>query len=578
MRDRRNTSLSVSSTSSSTITTTSEPLVTLQEKRCEIAPPLSPTLPSPVTKENRARSSRYTRSMVLRFLLSACLLVLVCRTLGAWFMLRRDSTPNIGSSSDDSTSGPDLPDHATALAVSDAFGTFTWTVSIPYNATFPLKSKQYTDLCEEGELLQKKLRQDSRLGPLTGIRRKPSYYTVDKTFLDVGEAEASGILPPASDIPNDVCTSSLTFLLETEDASLGKSLLMLWLSYGLAKKEGRSFFVDDTRWPYGSYASFFMPIPDQHCSLPPSHHRVPFPHQAKHLVVSTVTAPWTFGALFDREFSATGHDHHKGIYDLVRIGYEDLFHLTDSDDAYVNTRTTSLGHDAAAHGGSVVGMHIRRGDLHPLEYQYSRDYLPHSRYGDAAKTLLRELLPPRGHDSVVPNKPEDFSSLLSFINSPLLLASDDPDIISSPELSSALSPFTAQKAQERIQLATKATLDLTTPKQSLREPGSAYMKHIDENSGWEGGFYPALFYSIGSLDKSGPDAEPDSVIPEQALRMRELLGRAYLLDLAVLGQSDGVVCAVSSAGCRVLGVMLGWEKVVVGRWVNVDDRRGWGWR
>lgn len=62
------------------------------------------------------------------------------------------------------------------------------------------------------------------------------------------------------------------------------------------------------------------------------------------------------------------------------------------------------------------------------------------------------------------------------------------------------------------------------------------------------------------------------------MRLRELIGRGYLLDLAVLGTaSDGVVCAVSSAGCRLAGVMMGWEAVERARWVNVDEGRGWSW-
>jgi hypothetical protein len=56
-----------------------------------------------------------------------------------------------------------------------------------------------------------------------------------------------------------------------------------------------------------------------------------------------------------------------------------------------------------------------------------------------------------------------------------------------------------------------------------------------------------------------------------------LIGRGYLLDLAVLGASDGVVCAVGSSACRLVGVMMGWEAVSEGRWVNVDDGRGWSW-
>ena len=180
-------------------------------------------------------------------------------------------------------------------------------------------------------------------------------------------------------------------------------------------------------------------------------------------------------------------------------------------------------------------------------------------------------------------------------HSPLLLASDDPDIFTSPELAQSASPFTIHKAQERILLATKATLDETFPVVPLREEGSAYVKHIDENSGWEGGFYSALFLSLGggaegqkkASDHGGSTLEKltqwppvdgdEAVISEQAMRMRELVGRAFLLDLAVLGRSDGVVCAVSSAACRVLGVMMGWEAVRDGRWVNVDDGRPWSW-
>ncbi|KAI7640628.1 hypothetical protein KC319_g13889, partial [Hortaea werneckii] len=166
-----------------------------------------------------------------------------------------------------------------------------------------------------------------------------------------------------------------------------------------------------------------------------------------------------------------------------------------------------------------------------------------------------------------------------------LLASDDPDIGQSPELTQAAAPFTIQKAQERIMLATKAALDQTSPKQDIREPGSAYVKHVDENTGWEGGFFSALFFSLGNQSPSGSagrlrdlaESGGEIEVPEQAMRMRELVGRAYLIDLAVLGEGDGVVCAVSSAACRLLGVMLGWDAVVDGRWMNVDDGRAWSW-
>jgi hypothetical protein len=57
----------------------------------------------------------------------------------------------------------------------------------------------------------------------------------------VGHANGSN-----SDLP--VCQSSLTFVMETSEAGFGNTLLALWLSYGVARKEGRTFFIDDSNW------------------------------------------------------------------------------------------------------------------------------------------------------------------------------------------------------------------------------------------------------------------------------------------------------------------------------------------
>jgi hypothetical protein len=92
------------------------------------------------------------------------------------------------------------------------------------------------------------------------------YYHVDPYFMDVAEAESHGLLPgPKAKtsmkqdgtligentdglIDSEVCEKTLTFVMETHDAGLGKTLMMLWSAYGLAQKERRSFFVDDSRW------------------------------------------------------------------------------------------------------------------------------------------------------------------------------------------------------------------------------------------------------------------------------------------------------------------------------------------
>ena len=88
--------------------------------------------------------------------------------------------------------------------------------------------------------------------------------------MDVQEAEEHGLLPVKQDdgtipsqqtsdvaersstkhLPTDekICEKSLTHVLETTDAGMGKTLMSLWLSYGLAQKEGRPFFIDDSNW------------------------------------------------------------------------------------------------------------------------------------------------------------------------------------------------------------------------------------------------------------------------------------------------------------------------------------------
>lgn len=45
-----------------------------------------------------------------------------------------------------------------------------------------------------------------------------------------------------------ICERSLTYVLETTDAGIGKTLMGLWLAYGLAKREDRAFFIDDAYW------------------------------------------------------------------------------------------------------------------------------------------------------------------------------------------------------------------------------------------------------------------------------------------------------------------------------------------
>lgn len=133
------------------------------------------------------------------------------------------------------------------------------------------------------------------------------------------------------------------------------------------------------------------------------------------------------------------------------------------------------------------------------------------------------------------------------------------------------------RAQSQILLASGSTLDAA---QGSPTPSSPH-KFVEANVGWEGGFFSNVFWGLGGttadsrdVKNSKQEREPPS---EMTLRLRELVGRAYLLDLKVVGSSDRVVCGVSSIGCRLLAVMMGWERgIVQGGWKNVDG--GFGWR
>ncbi|GAB7337791.1 hypothetical protein MBLNU457_g3060t1 [Dothideomycetes sp. NU457] len=602
MRDRRNTNLSISSLSSFSAGSTTPVAVEDTEKGRFLWLPAQPNdngLPSPLIKHEReSRKSlreRLPNCMSSRHLIAGFVFILF--VLGYYMQPINSHTFTNHDRSYELAQATDLDTHVGPVILKDQYGRKRWTMNVPRDFIFPLSPVRYRDMCTQSEEVSAAVMEDTRrnsriLGRgLSAIGQ--SYYANDRGYLDIGEAEKAGLLasqgaPPTTLVAQsdtsmvNVCDRSLTFVLESEEVGFGHSLMLLWLSYGLAKKEGRAFFVDDTRWQYGGYLSYFPKPPQPSCAPPPSTQIVPCPHQAKHLVVSAATAPWTFGAKFHQQFENSRRSSAKKqreIFGMIRSGYDALFSVPSEDASFYVEKLATLRALAESQQQPLIGMHIRRGDCHPFELEFSRDYLPLDRFVESALTLF-----PSTSNATLPRT--------------LLLASDDPDLIVSPSLLSTLpaSPAVSlQKAQDRIILASKRTL---TP--SVPERNGAYTKHVDENSGWEGGFFAPLFRSLGRLGRTNHPSfhsakelkmdvearlmkqlegagESQAQIEKNARTLKELVGRAYLLDLAVLGQNDGVVCAVSSAACRVVGVMMGWEKVVGGQWINVDDGRSWSW-
>ena len=298
---------------------------------------------------------------------------------------------------------------------------------------------------------------------------------------------------------------------------------------------------------YGKFATFFKPPPEQSCSPPPDHHRLPCPHQAQHLLISAATTAWAFGHAFGEAFEdPRGVEvmRQKNIFHLLRVGYQELFALNDEDHEYVTKRIDEIDAQVYDNGGLFVGIHVRHGDRHPWEYQYQKSYIPLENYVDAVRDELFKSF-------TYPNGTEDHDHIHA---SKMVLASDDPAVYASNTFSFAV------RAQEKI---------------------------LDETVSFEGGFSKDRFWELGEKSPSHTaralalraleiEREGRVVPKDLALQLRALVGRAYLLDLAVVGSADRVVCTASSVGCRLLAVMMGWERGIVQKgWINVDGEFDW---
>lgn len=232
------------------------------------SPPPSPGLPALVPRHGKPVPSHTPRRFLRAFLW--LLGVLLIAHYGLSRSGLADPVPSVGWATNagdeyEMVGDAELPDFPTPVVVTDKRGRAKWSVSIPPDSEFPLDPKTYEEICMHNHEVALHV---------AGLHAHTDqvhaahfdYYRVDPNFMDVDEAEAHGLMPglkgrtsmkeqdpvvgenQGSLVEGDVCEQSMTFLLETADAGLGKTLLMLWTAYGLAQKEGRAFFVDDSRW------------------------------------------------------------------------------------------------------------------------------------------------------------------------------------------------------------------------------------------------------------------------------------------------------------------------------------------
>ncbi|KAI1368802.1 hypothetical protein F5Y08DRAFT_229428 [Xylaria arbuscula] len=559
------------------------------------SPPPSPGLPALVPRPRKSspvpRPSRVLRVFI--WITALAIVFLLVSTL----IEGGKRIPVLGWTSDgdeqyELVGQTNLPKVPTPITVTNRHGNARWTVSIPRTHDFPLSMKDYSDICTQ--CVEAAARTRELHGHSPQSQQAPhDYYHEDPYFIDVRDAEKKGIFPVmekakrvASEIQSghlvgqrndgladmETCRTSLTFVLETADAGLGSSLMMLWTAYGLAQKEKRAFFIEDSRWAYGQYTDIFQTPPVQNCKPPPRHQMLPCPRNAKHLVVSAATAHETFGASFNAEYENTKRadiNRERAIYDLARVGYEALFHLNNDDRPYVNDRVKQLKAQAVVpkgnyNDGTIIGVHVRQGDLHPIEYQYNGAYMPLEEYAQKFRDLIDQR-----HNFSTPLGGED---IVAKQHSFMVIASDNPDVYEADEFKDAF------RAQEQIKLAGKQHAE-----------GAQYAKWVihkfeEEAFGWEGGFFASMFWNLGrtklhhveELDDSDTSQEDTEASPD-TVRLRGLVGRAYAMDLAVLSEaSDSIICTMSAMGCRLLGVMMGWDKAMVrGNWVNIDGSFSW---
>ncbi|KAL6869271.1 hypothetical protein ACO1O0_000595 [Amphichorda felina] len=305
---------------------------------------------------------------------------------------------------------------------------------------------------------------------------------------------------------------------------------------------------------------------------------LPCPFHAQHLVVSGMTAKDIFPSLLAKHYRKAGTgDQIRDLWRLAHTGFESLFSLNQADQAYVESRVLELKdmskNSVTAPDAPIIGLHVRRGDRHPLEYQYRETYIPAEVFHENAQKIADAHSAWRSTPLLAESQPGK--------NEPIvLLASDDPTVHDEPDFATS-----TIVTQERIRLASKEAIRQANPHHALLH------RFVEEAFGWEGGFFAPMFWNLGVKRKNNAANAPDGVDAgefneearlmappsEQTLKLRSLVGRAYMMDLAVLaGASDGVVCTVSAMGCRLLGVMMEWEKGVGGQgWVNVDGAYGW---
>lgn len=117
-----------------------------------------------------------------------------------------------------------------------------WTVAVPAGIRAPLRPSVYSGICRSAHEVSSMARSHGdEQGHGAGHH---NYYWVDDLFVDPADSGEYA----ETEQGKDICDTSLTYMLESSNAGFGVALMGLWSAYGLAKGEGRAFFVNDRDW------------------------------------------------------------------------------------------------------------------------------------------------------------------------------------------------------------------------------------------------------------------------------------------------------------------------------------------
>ena len=240
------------------------------------SPMPSPALPSIVPRHGKKLRPNHLRRALRRLLLLSkwiCGLLIIGWVLISGFDRRTLPLVPWGSFFNEKyeliTEEPSAK-HPLPIFIANSKGGLKLSMSLPKHLTYPLRPSDYTIVCSRYDDAARRLQYQNSQSGFHHNRGSHNYYHTDPNFMDVQEAEEHGLLPIKQDdgtLPSQqnsdaekspsmkhlrtdgkICEKSLTHVLETTDAGIGKTMMSLWLSYGLAQKEGRAFFIDDSNW------------------------------------------------------------------------------------------------------------------------------------------------------------------------------------------------------------------------------------------------------------------------------------------------------------------------------------------